>query len=79
MLPNHTSIIEEFGQHNFGPKADRPRSMAMGSMLYDVLNQVTIDAQIAPYAASERELLFKQLDKVKKGDLLLLDRGYPCF
>jgi hypothetical protein len=79
MLPNHTSIIEEFGQHNFGPKADRPRSMAMGSMLYDVLNQVTIDAQIAPYAASERELLFKHLDKIQKGDLLLLDRGYPCF
>jgi hypothetical protein len=53
--------------------------MAMGSMLYDVLNQVTIDAQIAPYAASERELLFKHLDKIQKGDLLLLDRGYPCF
>ena len=79
MLPNHPSIIKEFGQHNFGPKADSPRSMAMASMLYDVLNQVTIDAQIAPYAASEKELLSKHLDKVKKGDLLLLDRGYPSF
>ena len=79
MLPNHPSIIKEFGQHNFGPKADSPRSMAMASMLYDVLNQVTIDAQIAPYAASEIELLSKHLDKAKKGDLLLLDRGYPSF
>ncbi len=77
MLPNHPSIIEEFGQHNFGPNADSPRSIAIASMLYDVLNQVTIDAQIAPYTASERVLLFKHLEKVEKGDLLLLDRGYP--
>lgn len=79
VLPNHSSVVEEFGQHSFGPKADSPRSLAMGSMLYDVLNQITIDAQLAPYASSERDLLMKHLDKVKKGDLLLLDRGYPCF
>jgi hypothetical protein len=48
-------------------------------MLYDVLNLVTIDAQIAPYAASETELLSKHLDKVKKGHLLLFHRGYPSF
>ena len=79
LLPNHPSVIEEFGQHNFGPKADSPRSMALASMLYDVLNQITIDAQIAPYSESEGDLLSKHLDKIKKGDLLLLDRGYPCF
>ncbi len=79
VLPNHPSVIEEFGQHQFGPNADSPRSLAMGSMLYDVLNQITIDAQLAPYAASERDLLMQHLDKVKPGDLLLLDRGYPCF
>lgn len=79
VLPNHQSVIEEFGQHNFGPNADSPRSLALGSMLYDVLNHVTIDAQIAPYTSSERDLLLKHLEFVKKGDLLLLDRGYPCF
>lgn len=79
MLPNHSSVVEEFGQHQFGPNADSPRSLALGSMLYDVLNQITIDAQLAPYAASERDLLMKHLDKVKSNDLLLLDRGYPCF
>jgi hypothetical protein len=51
----------------------------MASMLYDVLNQITIDAQLAPYASSERDLLMQHLDKIKPGDLLLLDRGYPCF
>jgi hypothetical protein len=78
VLPNHPSVIEEFGQHSFGPKADSPRSLALVSMLYDVLNQITIDADIAPYASSERDLLMKHIDKTKAGDLLLLDRGYPC-
>jgi len=79
VLPNHPTVIEEFGQHGFGPKAESNRSLAIASMLYDVLNQVTIDAQIAPYASSEGDLLVKHLAKVEEGDLLLLDRGYPCF
>ena len=32
VLPNHPSVIEEFGQQQFGPKADSPRSLAMASM-----------------------------------------------
>lgn len=79
VLPNHPSVVEEFGIHKFGPKADSLRSLAMGSLLYDALNLITIDSQIAPYAASERDLLLQHLDYVKSGDLLLLDRGYPCF
>lgn len=79
VLPNHPSIIEEFGQHQFGPSADSPRSLAMGSMLYDVLNQITIDSKLAPYSSSELDLLLQHLDKVNTGDMLLLDRGYPCF
>jgi len=79
VLPNHPSVVEEFGQQKFGPNADSPRSLAMGSMLYDVLNQITIDARLSPYASSERDLLMQHMDKVKTGDLLLLDRGYPCF
>lgn len=77
VLPNHKSIKEEFGEHSFGPHADSKRSLAIGSFLYDPINMLTLDAQIAPYASSERELLYKHLDKVQKGDLLLLDRGYP--
>jgi hypothetical protein len=79
VLPNHPSVVKEFGQHKFGPNADSLRSLAMGSVLYDVLNHLTLDAQLAPYASSERDLLMQHLDKVQEGDLLLLDRGYPCF
>ena len=78
-LPNHPSIIKEFGLQKFGPKADSERSLAMASLLYDVLNMVTVDGKIAPYKSSERDLLVQHLDKLEKGDLLLLDRGYPCF
>lgn len=83
MLPNHPSIKEEFGECSFGPNADSPRSIAIGSMLYDVLNHVTLDAQLAPYKnkgnknGSERALLDKHMPKLKQNDLLLLDRGYP--
>jgi len=77
VLPNHKSVKEEFGVHKFGPNADSDRSLALCSILYDVLNLVSIDAQIAPYTSSERDLLYQHLEKMKPADLLLLDRGYP--
>lgn len=77
VLPRHQSIVDEFGEHSFGPNADSKRSLALGSFLYDSLNLLTLDAQLAPYASSEREQLYKHLEKVNEGDLLLLDRGYP--
>jgi hypothetical protein len=77
VLPNHKTIVEKYGVHEFGPNADSKRSLALISLMYDVLNLVTIDAQIGPYASSERELLYSHLDKANKNDLLLMDRGYP--
>ena len=79
LLPNHKSIKAEFGEHNFGPNADKKRSMAIISMLYDVLNNITIDSEIDAYSSSENSLLVKHLEKINAGDLLLLDRGYQCF
>jgi hypothetical protein len=79
VLPNHSSVKKEFGEHSFGPNADSKRSLATCSMLYDVFNHVTLDAAIAPYTTSEPTLLMGHLDKMSAGDLLLLDRGYPSF
>jgi hypothetical protein len=78
-LPNHKSIKEEFGSFFAGPKADSECSMALASVCYDVMNQIVVDAQIAPYSSSEAGLLLKHLDRLKENDLLLLDRGYPSF
>ena len=79
VLPKHPSILAEFGSNKFGPKADSERTLALGSSLYDVLNFIALDAEISSYDDDERDLLLKHLDKIQEGDLLLLDRGYPCF
>jgi len=83
VLPNHGSIKEEFGECSFGPKKDSKRSMAICSMLYDVLNHITLDARLAPFKSpgskksSESSLLQEHMSSLSRGDLLLLDRGYP--
>lgn len=78
ILPRHKTITEEFGVQHVGPNADVATHMAMASILYDTENLVPIDSQIASYELSERDLLKKHLNYTQKGDLLLLDRGYPA-
>ena len=77
VLPNHQTVREEFGVHKFGPNADSERSLALCSVFYDVLNLLAVDSQIAPYASSERDLLYKHLEYAMEDDLILLDREYP--
>jgi hypothetical protein len=78
-LPNHDSIREEFGIREMGrgKKKDVPKSMCLLSMLYDPVNYMTLDVQPGPTDGSELQLLLKHLAKVDKGDILLMDRGYP--
>ncbi len=71
-LPKHASIDEEFG-----PFDDTIRQ-ARCSLLYDVINLVPVDGQISSLAAGERQLLIEHLPQLRKGDLLLMDRGYPA-
>ncbi len=53
MLPNHPTIVEEFGIHGFGSHADSKRSLALCSLLYNPLNQLVLDSQIVPFVSSE--------------------------
>lgn len=78
-LPNHESIQEEFGRRGMGrgKKKDLPKSMCLLSALYDPVNYMTLDVQTGPTDGNEQELLLKHLAKVERGDILLLDRGYP--
>jgi len=75
VLPNHPSVVKEYGLYGMGPNGGSQKSMALASMLYDVLNQVTIDAQIAPYKESEISLLHKHLPKLKKNGNLSKHNG----
>ena len=80
MLPKHPTTAKEFGITCFGREGEpeRPHSIARVSLLYDVLNFITLDGRIASYDISEEALLQEHLCCLKRGqDLLLLDRGYP--
>ena len=79
VLPDHATTREEFGVHKMRRNADAPGCIATTSMIYDVLNLVTVDALIDKYAKSEQLMLREHLSNVKflNNDLLLLDRGYP--
>lgn len=78
-LPDHPSIREEFGRRAFGrgTKKDVPKSMCLLSLFYDPANYMTLDVQTGHGDGSELQLLLGHLPKAEKGDIFLLDRGYP--
>lgn len=78
-LPTHESIEKEFGIRKMGRGQIRStqKSMCLLSLLYDPANYMTLDVQCDHMDASEPQLLLKHLSKVERGDILLLDRGYP--
>lgn len=49
------------------------------SVLYDVIGRFPIAATIAPGTSCERQELLKLLPHLQRGDVLVLDRGYPSF
>ena len=55
MLPDHPTTRQEFGVHKMGRNAEAPRSLATTSIVYDVLNLLTVDAIIDKYAVSEQQ------------------------
>lgn len=73
-LPNREAIAEHFGRQQ-----DDAVPQARLSVRYDVLNQVTLDTELAPIATGERELAYLHLEKSQIGDLYLYDRGYTGF
>jgi len=79
-LPNHKTIQEEFSSRGMGrgKLKDVNKSMCLLSMLYDPVNYMTLDVQTGPTDGSELQLLLRHLSKVQKGDIILLDRGYPA-
>lgn len=79
-LPNSENIQKEFPTSKMGPKKDALVSLGLCSMLYDVLNHITIDSQLASWQGnSEKSLLLKHLNKIVANDIILADRYYASF
>jgi len=62
-----------------GGQEDGRCGLARVSVCYDLLNRIPIDVTIAPCVVGERSLAVGHLDYCGDDDLLLMDRGYPCF
>ena len=81
-LPADGKLIEYFGANGRGAKSPQ----AQGSICYDVLNDIVIDADIAPLTTCERTLAKQHIEKVMNHERLadakklgLFDRGYASF
>lgn len=74
-------ILNKYGCASNQTKSEVP--MARISSLYDVVNGITWDANMAPYNSSERALAIQHIEAIKslkidlKQLLVIFDRGYP--
>ena len=71
-LPKSQEIIEDFGVNN----ESNMIPIAKISTLFDLQNELILDAVIAHNRASEYDLAVVHLNKIKQGDILIMDRGY---
>jgi Transposase DDE domain len=82
-LPNTKDICDAFGTIAYsqgeGSEVQGEHPYALASVLYDVLNRVSIDAVLARADAYEVDLAIAHLAYTRPNDLLLVDRNYPSY
>ena len=80
-LPGHAAVGEKFGwvqcANHHGPLERYPQGRV--SVLYDVLNQVALEAWLVGSTVAETELAQTHLAGVQAGDVVLTDRGYTGY
>jgi len=76
-LPRIKKIAEHFGVWHSKEGTECP--IARASQMFDVLNNLSIDAIISPKSVGERELAAQHFLNLLPTDLILLDRGYPAY
>jgi len=81
-LPNDEPLREYYGTSGAGNKSPT----AQGSMLYDIFNDLVVDARIEPMSVDERTLASLHIEQLaglesfkEWQELILFDRGYPSF
>ena len=74
-LPNTDDVIATFG----APPEGASVPLARFSRLYDVLNDLVIEADFESRHVGERVLAGEHLAATADNDLLVYDRGYPAF
>jgi len=77
-LPNEPTITHHFGVHK-GRNDQAKCAMGMGSVFYDLLNHIVIDACVKPINTSEKKCAAEHLNYARANDLVIYDRGYNAF
>lgn len=81
-LPNHPTVSRLFGVtmvSNHLGATGTTYVPARLSVLYDLLNHVGLDAQLAQETTGEVAMAMDQLAHLRSGDVLLWDRGFTGF
>ena len=73
-------LLLEYG----GMGTDSKSPTAQGSILYDIYNDLILDARIAPLKVPERELASQHIERLTSlkyfgKELIIFDRGYPSY
>lgn len=81
-LPESAELAQHFGR--WKNHTDSGMVMGRASLLYDVLNRITLASELAPCTGGERELFMKHYEQTQKllsshTPLFIMDRGYPSF
>lgn len=76
-LPNTRELRKLYGVAKNQSKTGV--TQARVSILYDVLNNYTLDGLLSPLKTGEITLAYRHLEHCKIGDLVLYDRGYPSY
>ena len=81
-VPDTSENIEYFGAST--NQSATKTALASASALYDVLNDIVIDAIISPYKTSERKMAKQHINslnikKLLDKSIIIFDRGYPSY
>lgn len=80
-LPSHAAVGEQYGwvqcANHHGPQERYPQGRV--SVLYDLLNQIALEARLVNSTVAETELAHQHLGAVEPGDVLLHDRGFTGY
>ena len=80
-VPSSASTFEEFGKLSDEKNPDLFWSMALSSVLYDVMEDIIVDAAIEKQFFSERELSLRHMSRLidlglETDSIVIFDRGY---
>ena len=80
-LPKNEAVAQKYGWMECSKEHAVPERFAQGrmSVLYDLLNEVAVDARLAAWKVGEEELGYGHLDWVEAGDVVITDRGYTSY